>query len=88
MFDFSYLLNTSRVNGQTLNTPNNGRPPRSPDSFERAWELGTELVKPYLKKRSQNSNARKAESQQNIKTILKSWEKKSVTTTGLLHHRG
>ena len=48
---FSYIMDTTRVNVQTLVTLNNGKIPRSGDSFAFGKELAMGLINPYLEKK-------------------------------------
>ena len=52
----AYLLDTARVNCQTIHALNNGCNPRSGESFERAFELAEELIVPYVRTRYVNTS--------------------------------
>ena len=49
----NYMLDTTRVNSQTIHSLNNGIEVRSRDSFEFGWSLVKELVLPHMKIRSE-----------------------------------
>ncbi|XP_057296254.1 piggyBac transposable element-derived protein 1-like [Hydractinia symbiolongicarpus] len=51
---FSYMLDTARVNSSTIYSLNKGIDPLQQKSFEYAFQLVMELVKPTIQKRSQN----------------------------------
>ena len=49
---FSYILDVTRVNSQTVYCLNNGLNPRDKEmSFKFGWELGLSLVKPHMMER-------------------------------------
>lgn len=57
---FSYVLDVSRVNSQTVYCLNNGLNPRDKEmSFKFGWELGLSLVKPLMKERRKVTTNRK-----------------------------
>ena len=43
---FSYILDTARVNAQTIFSKNNGRPVSSVDSSDFMFDLALQLIKP------------------------------------------
>ena len=55
---FSYILDTSRVNGSTVWSMNNNKNPRKINSMGFAWELVKTLVVPYVNQRSVNGLSR------------------------------
>ena len=64
MTSFSYVLDTIRVNAQTILALNTGINPRDGNSFKFGWDLAIELVTPYIK-------TRKALGSQSEKTRMK-----------------
>ena len=66
---FLYLLDTARVNSQTLWALNNNQNPKSTNSFEFAYKLETELAFTHIKNR--NSNSLPAQTKKKISTNLK-----------------
>ena len=52
---FSYILDTMRVNTQTIFSLNKGDDPRKTNSFEFCWELVLALVKPHFTSRRENN---------------------------------
>ena len=55
---FSYILDTARVNSQTVNALNNGTDPRASVSFERINELGEALIIDLVRRRYVSENTR------------------------------
>ena len=49
---FSYILDTARINAETLFSLNNGVIPRQTSSFEFGWQVASQLIKPYIEKRN------------------------------------
>ena len=52
----SYILDTLRVNCQTVEALNNGVDPRKSDSYKSGIHMATDLVTPHIKRRSKKSN--------------------------------
>ena len=45
---FSYILDTARVNAQTIFSKNKGRPVSSVDSTDFMFDLALQLIKPWI----------------------------------------
>ena len=54
MAAFSYILDTARVNSQTIYSMNNNIHPRISNSFEYGWQLVQEFIGPHVIDRKQN----------------------------------
>ena len=66
MTTFAYLLDTARVNAQTIHSMNAGTDPRKSISFQFGWDLAIALVTPHIRSRK-NSLLKKL----NSKTLSK-----------------
>ena len=51
MTAMSYLLDTMRINSQTVVSLNRGTDPRKSDSTDYAWDLAIQLVTPHIRRR-------------------------------------
>ena len=68
---FSYILDTARINSQSLFFIKEGKDPRlSKGSFEIGWQLAVELVKPYIKTRKANNITLQKNTIQKMNLIL------------------
>ena len=47
---FSYCIDVTRTNSQTVMAMNTNKNPRSVDSFRYGWLLALELIMPHIKK--------------------------------------
>lgn len=70
MSSFSYILDTIRVNSQTIYSLNNGMDPRKVNSFKFGWELAKELVKPFIELRRNETKNLKSHILKKINYIL------------------
>lgn len=52
MAAFSYVLDTARINSQTMHAINTKCDPRSADSFSFGWDLLLELTTPHIRSRN------------------------------------
>ena len=48
---FRWMLDTARVNAQTILALVKGQNPRKADSFKCSWELAMSLIKPHIERR-------------------------------------
>ena len=67
---FSYILDTIRVNSQTIFSISQGLEPRNTNSFEFCWELVMALVKPQIESRKESVNKYPKSVQKKITLIL------------------
>jgi hypothetical protein len=52
MAAFEYILDTARINSQTVHALQNAMEPRKINSFEYGWDLAMSLIKPHIRNRS------------------------------------
>lgn len=65
----SYILDTARVNGQTLWSLNNGKEPTTTNSFNFAFTLAEDLIKPFIE--SRNTKHLPTITKKKVKNVLK-----------------
>ena len=74
MSSFAYMLDTMRVNAQTIHSLNGGIDPRKRKSFRFGWDLILSLVVPFIKNRKAQAKGLPKKTLSKMDVILNEYE--------------